>query len=764
MGDEYQQLQHCCAASYRVERVLGRGGMATVYRAHDLRHDRPVAIKVLRPELAATLGPDRFLQEIRITAGLDHPHILPLLDSGSSEGLVYYVMPLAEGESLRDRLTRERTLPPDEAVRITREIADALDYAHARGVIHRDIKPENVLLSGQHARVTDFGIARAVSAAGGDRLTETGVSVGTPHYMSPETAAGEEATALSDQYALACTLYEMLVGEPPYLGATAQAILAKHVTHSVPSPASLRRGVAPAIDQAVQRALAKNPQDRFASSGAFAAALEAVAAGKSRARWRPVVLGALVAVVAAAVVAGIMLRGGASPETRIAVLPGGVAGSDTTAYFVEGLAEAVGIELMRQGGVTVVAQESARELQDADPRAAASTLDATYLVLVTARRQPQKVYVTARLVDAQGDQRWGNQYERDLQAADLVAVEREIAGQVASELGGRLVERAKGVASAPPTNLSAYEHYMRGRFFWKRRGAENLERAADELEAAVALDPAFARGYVALAQTYLLFPTYRVARIGATEALARADAMADRGLRLDSTLGEAHAARALLLELRHHDWPRARREFERALALSPDVATVQQWFGEHLLVARDTAGALTALRRAADLDPLSPAVSNALAIGLHVAGDDSAAIGQTRRTLQADSSYTDAHLVEAAAFLRLGQLDSVVTSLVQAGLPAGKVTAIAAALKRGVPTPDAVSTVTSLETVLTPPAAAALYAELGARDEALSVMENGVRAIGTDLTLLLAPLPAFSGLTELPRYRALLATIGVTSR
>jgi len=765
MVDEFQQLQHCCAAQYRVEQVIGHGGMATVYRAHDLRHDRPVAIKVLRPELAATLGPDRFLQEIRITAGLDHPHILPLLDSGSAAGLVYYVMPLVEGESLRDRLNRDRTLAPDEAVRITREIADALDYAHARGIVHRDIKPENVLLSDRHARVADFGVARAVSAAGEGRLTEAGVSLGTPHYMSPETAAGEEATPLSDQYALACTLYEMLVGEPPYLGATAQAILAKHVTHAVPSPASLRGGIPSEMDGAVRRALAKTPQDRFPSAGAFGAALEAVGAGRPRTMWRRLVLGTVVlAAVAGLVVVGVMRFRGAPHEIRVAVLPSGVGGTDTTAYLVEGLAEAVGIELMRQGGVTVIAQESARNLQDEDPRSAARALDATYVVLVTARTGLQTVHVTARLVDDRGEQRWANRYERDLQAADLVAVERDIAGQVALELRGTLARRGQASASAPPSNISAYEHYMRGRFFWKRRGSENLERAADELEAAVALDSAFARGYVALAQTYLLFPTYRVSRLDAADAFARADAMVDAGLRLDSTLGEAHAARALLLELRHHDWPAAGAEFDRALALSPDVATVQQWYGEHLIVMRDTAGALAAFRRAVELDPLSPAISNALAIGLHVAGNDSAAIAQTRRMLEADSSYADANLVAAAAFVRLGQLDSVAARLVRAGLPSPLVTVIVPGLGTASPTTGAVEAVASLEPLLPPAATAALYAELGARDEALTLLETALRTIGTDLTSLLTPLPAFAGLMETPRYRALLAAVGVVTR
>jgi eukaryotic-like serine/threonine-protein kinase len=268
------RLAAALADRYRIERELGAGGMATVYLAHDVRHDRHVALKVLRPELAAVIGADRFLKEIKVTAHLQHPHILGLIDSGEVDGLLYYVMPFVEGESLRDRLTHEKQLPVDDAVRITREVASALDYAHRHHVIHRDIKPENILLHEGQALVADFGIALAVSAAGGTRMTETGMSLGTPHYMSPEQAMGErELTARSDVYALGAVLYEMLVGEPPFTGATAQAIVAKVVTEA-PRPLIPQRHTVPAfVEAAVLTALEKVPADRFASAAAFADAL-----------------------------------------------------------------------------------------------------------------------------------------------------------------------------------------------------------------------------------------------------------------------------------------------------------------------------------------------------------------------------------------------------------------------------------------------------------------------------------------------------------
>jgi eukaryotic-like serine/threonine-protein kinase len=270
-----ERLSAVLAGRYRIERELGQGGMATVYLAHDLRHDRPVALKVLRAELAAVIGAERFLAEIKTTANLQHPHILPLFDSGEAEGFLYYVMPYVEGESLRDRLTRERQLPVEEAVRIAREVAEALEYAHEQGVIHRDVKPENILLHGGHALVADFGIALAVSRSeGGTRLTETGMSLGTPHYMAPEQAMGEkEITPKADVYALGCVLYEMLAGEPPFTGPTAQAIVARVMTEQ-PRSLQLQRHTIPAqVESAVLTALEKLPADRFETAKAFAGAL-----------------------------------------------------------------------------------------------------------------------------------------------------------------------------------------------------------------------------------------------------------------------------------------------------------------------------------------------------------------------------------------------------------------------------------------------------------------------------------------------------------
>ncbi len=274
MTDAIGRLTTALAGDYQIERELGSGGMATVFLAEDRKHRRPVAIKVLRPELAAAIGPERFLREIEISANLDHPHILPLYDSGAADGFLYFVMPYVEGESLRDRLNREKQLPIDQALQIAREVADALSYAHSRNVVHRDIKPENILLAGGHARVADFGIARAITAAGGDRLTQTGLAIGTPAYMSPEQATGsQDLDGRSDLYSLACVLYEMLAGQPPFTGVTTESIVHQHIAVEPKAITALRPAIPASVSAALMRALSKTPADRFSPAAQFAEAL-----------------------------------------------------------------------------------------------------------------------------------------------------------------------------------------------------------------------------------------------------------------------------------------------------------------------------------------------------------------------------------------------------------------------------------------------------------------------------------------------------------
>jgi serine/threonine-protein kinase len=341
MTADLDGLQSALGDRYTVTRELGRGGMATVYLAEDAKHGRQVAIKVLHPELAAALGTARFLREIETAAQLSHPHILSLHDSGEADGFLYYVMPYVEGESLRDKLQREEQLPVEEALAIATEVADALSFAHSQGVVHRDIKPENILLSGGHALVADFGIARAVTQAGGERLTETGLAIGTPDYMSPEQAGGEDALdGRSDQYGLACVVYEMLAGAPPFTGPTPQAVLARHAVDPVPPIRTIRATITEAIDAAVRRALAKQPSGRYPTATGFADALRAKPATTHPWRVRGAVLAAT---VVAAIIAVVMLRGGggAAPAPAvpldtnlIAVMPFRISAADSSLQYL----------------------------------------------------------------------------------------------------------------------------------------------------------------------------------------------------------------------------------------------------------------------------------------------------------------------------------------------------------------------------------------------------------------------------------------------
>jgi len=359
--DAFERLSSALAGRYRVGRELGHGGMAVVYLAEDLKHHRQVAVKVLKPELAAAIGAERFLREIQIAAQLNHPHILALYDSGDADGLLYYVMPFVTGESLRQRLEREGQLPLQDALQLTGDVASALGHAHLHGIVHRDVKPENILLSGGYALVADFGIARAVSTAGGDQLTTTGVTIGTPAYMSPEQAmAAPQIDGRSDQYSLACVLYEMLTGAPPFSGPNAQAVLARHTLDPVPPVRTLRTTVPPAVEQAVVRALAKLPADRYPTTAAFQAALTAPAPSArslGRPSWRRAsfIMGGL-----ALLAAGYLAWSRWGPSRRsapaIAVLPFRNIGGDSA--FSEGMTEDLIAMLGQVPGLTVATRTS----------------------------------------------------------------------------------------------------------------------------------------------------------------------------------------------------------------------------------------------------------------------------------------------------------------------------------------------------------------------------------------------------------------------
>src|SRR6266487_4251221 len=421
--DPFAALNAALPDNYVIDRELGRGGMALVYLARDTRHERFVALKTLRPEIAMALGRERFLREIKLAAGLQHPNILPVYDSGDAGGTLYYVMPFVEGESLRDRLDREPQLPVDDALQIAKEVAEALGYAHSHDVVHRDIKPENIMMSGGHAIVTDFGIARAVSAAGGDKLTQTGLAIGTPAYMPPEQASGSGLVdRRSDIYSLACVLYETLAGQPPFTGPTAQAIMARHSLDAVPRLKIVRDAIPDDLELVIERALEKVPADRYQTSGEFSKALTAASTGRvsritaqpRRRRWsrRSSIIAA--AVIALVVVAGRLVivgggRGGppatgALDSRRVAVLYFSDLSRDSSlGHVAAGLTEGLITELQKVHALSVVSANGVAPFRGKEdslsPDSIARALRASTLVDGSVEPVGDRVRVNVRLVD-----------------------------------------------------------------------------------------------------------------------------------------------------------------------------------------------------------------------------------------------------------------------------------------------------------------------------------------------------------------------------
>ncbi len=537
------------SSHYDLERELGRGGAAVVYLAHDRKHRRDVAIKVMHPELGASIGAERFLREIEIAAQLSHPHILPLYDSGELNGFLYYVMPYVAGESLRQRLHREGRVSLDESLRIALDVADALTYAHGRGVVHRDIKPENILLESGHALVTDFGVARAISAAGKDRVTLPGMAVGTPTYMSPEQAGGDEPVdERADIYALGCVLFEMLAGEPPHSGPNPQVILARKAAHPVPNFGHIRDAITVSLERVLRRALAWEPRDRFSTSAEFAEALSAHAANSPP--------NGHVAVATATSVA-----------RSIAVLPfANMSPDPENEYFSDGIAEEITNALAKIQSLHVVSRTSAFAYKgkDQDVRRIGDALGVGTVLEGSVRRAGRRLRITAQLVSVtDGYHLWSERYDRE--AEDVFAIQDEIARSIADVLELMLTDEEKRALEKPPTvNVEAYECYLRGRYFLHLFQKNTVRHGRDMFARAIEIDPNYALAFAGLADCcsflYMYFD-------GSAPILEEADAASRRALDLDPGLAEAHAARGLAVALRQR-YAEAEAEFEEAIRLN----------------------------------------------------------------------------------------------------------------------------------------------------------------------------------------------------
>ncbi len=651
MPDPLATLREALRDRYAFERELGRGGMATVYLAQDLRHDRPVAFKVLHPELAVTLGPDRFQREIRLAARLQHPHILTVLDSGEAGGRLWFTMPFIEGESLRDRLRRERQLPVEDALGIAREAADALEYAHRHGVIHRDIKPENILLSSGHALVADFGVARALGGTTDEKLTETGLAVGTPAYMSPEQAAGErELDARTDIYSLATVLYEMLAGEPPFTGPTAQAIAARRLSGHVPSVREHRPAVPEPVEQAVRKALAPVPADRFPSAGDFGRAL-AQSGGTSTAsvptpaspttavipahpsrqhRHRSVVLLGLGFLLGLGVLFGWLRKhgsevpaGGAGEVRRLAVLPFDNLGSADDEYFADGVTDEIRGKLSAIPGLQVTASRSAAEYKKStkDLATIARELGVDYLLVGKVRWEKgaggqSRVRVSPELIQvATGSTRWQQPFDANL--TDVFQVQADVAGRVAEALDVALgAGQKQALAERPTRNLPAYDAYLKGEEISGGGAVLDpiaLRRALVYYDQAIGLDSAFAAAW---AKRSLAFSSLYRNSVPEPATARMALESAERARTLAPELPEGYLALAEYYRGPGEDRARALEQAQLGLKLAPtnvdllvaaalSQQTVGHWAEAAEFLSRaeaiDPRSATTALRRTRSL-------------------------------------------------------------------------------------------------------------------------------------------------------------------
>jgi serine/threonine protein kinase/tetratricopeptide (TPR) repeat protein len=537
-GKTLPRLQTALAGRYTLGQEIGRGGMATVYRAHDLKHDRRVAVKVLLPELAASLGADRFLQEIRFVAGLNHPHILPLHDSGEAGGFLYYVMPYVEGETLRDKLKREKQASVEETLALAASVAGALDYAHRHGVLHRDIKPENILLQDGQAVVTDFGVARPLTRTPAELQTEAGFAVGTPEYMSPETCTGDrDLDGRSDEYALACVLYEMLAGRPPFTAPTPQGVVARHLGDAVPPLATVRPDVPANVSRAIMTALAKEPAGRYPSLQAFSEALHTASADHEQAAMR-----------------------------SVAVLPfANLGGGPDEEFLSDGVTDEIIMALTHIEGLRVVSRTSsfAYKRTRQDVRSIGRQLHVRSVLEGGVQRKDDRLRVSVRLVSvADGYLLWSERFDREMR--DVFAIQDEISQNVARALRVILTDdERRALARVPTRNVEAYEAYLRGRSFFGQTRRKSLHYAREMFERAIALDPGFALAWAGVADCCSLLNMY----FPSSETdLRPADAASARALALDAGLAEAHAARGFAL-WRMQRVDEAVPEFEAAMRL-----------------------------------------------------------------------------------------------------------------------------------------------------------------------------------------------------
>ena len=638
MSDTAASLTNSLADRYIVERLIGHGGMATVHLAEERKHRRKVAIKVLKQEFGASVGAERFLREIGIAAQLSHPHIVPLIDSGESEGALYYVSPFVAGGSLRDRLNKQKKLPIDDALRIAHEIGAALDYAHRNGYVHRDVKPENILFADDHALLADFGIAH-VATPTAEPLTLSGLALGTPEYMSPEQASGEtEIGVAGDVYGLACVFYEMLAGEPPFRGDTPRATMAKQVTEKA-RPLRVLRPDAPAgFEKVLEKALAKNPSQRYPTITEFCDAL-------TRARTEPA-------------------RPLAMTTRTIAVLPFVNSSPDPdNEYLSDGITDELINALAKVKGLRVASRTSVFALKGKaqDVRAIGALLEASEVLEGSVRRSGDNLRITAQLTSTDdGRLMWSERFDRKLH--DVFAIQDEIARTIVTQLRSTsFADIAEPAANRHSGNVQAYGLYLRGRYFWNKRTSADVFEGIKYFEQAIALDPNYALAYTGLADSYSLHIDYR--NVPVHEGHEKAKFYAHKAIELDESLAEAHASLAWSLFVYDWAWDEAAREFKRAIELDPQYAPAHQWYAFMLASQCKFDEALLEAHTAQENDPASVSVRRSLGYSYLYARKYEQARYHLDRAIAMNPEAEESYRIQGMILTFLGQYEAAEQTL-----------------------------------------------------------------------------------------------------
>ncbi len=605
--------------------------MATVYLAEDLRHGRPVAVKVFIPQVTSAVGPERFQREIEVVARLNHPHILALYDSGQADDLLFYVMPYVRGQSLRQALDTRKQFPVGEAVRIATQIASALDHAHSLGLIHQDIKPQNILLHEGEAMLMDFGIARASGEVAGDALTQTGFVVGTPAYMSPEQALGEPGLdARSDLYSLACVLYEMLAGQRPFQGPTSAALVNQRLIDTAPSVRQVRSDIPAPVDYAIRRALARMAPDRFASAGTFAAAL--------------------------------ITQTDAPPAPSVAVLPFlNMSPDPDNEYFADGMTEDVIAQLSKVSSLKVISRTSAMAFKKRDQslREIGSRLNASALLEGSVRRAGNRVRIVAQLVDAETDRHlWAETYDRQL--TDVFEIQTDVALQIAAALKAALTpEDRSRIRQEPTTSMEAYQLYLQGRHCLLRYNEEGMQKAVTYFERAIDRDPGYALAHAGVA--YALLELTITGGVSPEPAFHKARQSVEKALALDNTLADAHCMLGQIRMAWDYDWAGAEAEFKRALELCPNSADTYDLYARMCAMLDRYDEAIAMAKRANELDPL--AHRSDVATTLIRAGRYDEALEAAEQAVEFDPHYDRAHATLGWALFMKGRRDEAVVEL-----------------------------------------------------------------------------------------------------